>query len=343
MKKEAENLLHYYTFNPDWIQAFVEGIGAEFINNKLLLFPPEIASGAMCFLELAPGFSVLLGDLTFHKAIAFTRVARRDDMFVVYYDMSDEVSSHIVGGVDHKIGYQSALGMGVVDTSIESTYVPKLGERSYGLRLFVSKKLLKERIANNTITDMAGHILDETKNTLFYYSHIDSRSKVLLHRLKNRSFKDPVFEILLRGASFNLLSYLLERTAELTSIPLRLSESDIAGVMQTKEFLMENLLGDFVGVGELAKMAHMSVSKYKQVFKKIFGNSPYSFFLNEKLILAQHLLESGDFANVNEVAYEVGYSKPGYFAAMYRRKFGKLPGDVLTKQLAGTARYMECL
>ena len=94
---------------------------------------------------------------------------------------------------------------------------------------------------------------------------------------------------------------------------------------------MDNLFLDFPGVTVLAEMAGMSESKYKLLFKKVMKGSPNSFFLHEKLLLAQSLLQSGNFNSIREVAIEVGYSKPGYFSEAYKKAFDMLPQEIFIK------------
>lgn len=88
---------------------------------------------------------------------------------------------------------------------------------------------------------------------------------------------------------------------------------------------------DFPGVGVLASMAGMSESKYKKLFSKMMKGSPKSFFLQQKLLLAQNLLKSGNFNSIREVAIEVGYSKPGYFSEAYKKAFGTCPKEAFVK------------
>jgi len=88
---------------------------------------------------------------------------------------------------------------------------------------------------------------------------------------------------------------------------------------------MESLLKPFPGIETLAEMASMSVSKYKRLFKKILKDSPNTFFVQEKLLLAKKLLSSGKYSSINQVCTTISYANPAYFALMYKGKFGNLP------------------
>ncbi|KAF5281382.1 hypothetical protein FQR65_LT14720 [Abscondita terminalis] len=71
-----------------------------------------------------PGLSVMLRDMIVHQPIHFSRQAKEDDLVFVYYDLSENISTHIVNGVGHMVGLNSPFDMGIVDSSVESSYIP---------------------------------------------------------------------------------------------------------------------------------------------------------------------------------------------------------------------------
>lgn len=331
MDKDRVEFLYHYTLGPEWQQQIVDRIDAKLADNKIMTMPEHIASGSSIFLEVLPGLSVFLLDMTFHVPVAITRVATDHNFYMVYYDMGDEITTHLLADTPHRAGYHAKLGMGFMDAGIQGVIMPPLEERSYSLRLIIDKDFLKELYTTNNDPDITNMLFDESRNTLFFYSHIDSRSKVLLNNLKGQSFGNTSFELKLKSTALYLLSYLVERASRFEPIINKLSQPDIDQVLKTADYMLENLMADFPGVPLLSDLAGMSPSKYKVLFKKILKDTPNSFFLDEKLLVARKLLESGDFNSVSEVAYELGYNKPGYFSGVYKKKYGILPGEVLVK------------
>jgi AraC-like DNA-binding protein len=331
MTTERTEFFYHYTLGPEWQQQIVAQFGAILTDNKVMIMPEGIASGGSIFLEVLPGLSVLLLDMTFHVPVAMIRIPTDHNYYMVYFDIGDEITTHIVEDSIHKAGYHSKLGMSFMDANSKGTIMPPVGERSYSLRLFIEKEYLKELGASTRELSVNNQLFDETKNTLFFYSHIDSRSKVLLNNLKEQSFTNPSFELKLKSTALYLLGYLVERVSRFEPIINKLSQQDIDNVLKTSQYLLDHLLDEFPGLQKMADLSGMSVSKYKILFKKILKESPNNFFLNEKLLLAQKLLQSGDFTSVQEIAYELGYSSPNYFAKVYKKMFGLLPTEVLIK------------
>ncbi|MFE7085226.1 helix-turn-helix transcriptional regulator [Sphingobacterium spiritivorum] len=330
MKKLLLNIT--YTLTPQWLQQFSDQIGTRLIDNKIILFSREIAEGRIYFIELMPGLSVMLRDMIVHQPIHFSRKAKEDDLVFVYYDLSENISTHIVNGVGHMVGLNSPFDMGIVDSSVESSYIPILGERVYSLCLLVSKKLLIKLFKNHIQNNNKNVYFDPERNTLLFYGHIDSRSKLLLHQLKKKSYTDPSFELFFKSTSYRLFGLLIEGFSKISYPSFKLSDIEIKGILATQEYILTQLWVKFPGVSNLARMAGMSESKYKLAFRRVFNDTPNNFFLTEKLFLAKRLLTSGDYNSVLEIAYELGYSKSSYFSAVYRSKFGVLPGSVLVRK-----------
>ncbi|MEN5058622.1 helix-turn-helix transcriptional regulator [Sphingobacterium kitahiroshimense] len=324
--KNSIQFSHTVTMDTDWRQDFIEKLGAKYLNQRQLVFHENLASGGSYLMEVIPGLTVLVVDLTFHQSISFTKVASSGDFCIAYYDISDQISIHKVNDTKNKVGYHSKLGMGLVDAGLSSTYIPPISERMYSFRLLISKQLLHKHLGNI----VPESIVEKTyvkKNTIYFYSHIDSRTRVLLLKLKDRQYEDSSYELFLKGAALQAFGSLIERLSQQKFVVGKLSEFDVQQVVNSQIYLMQQLLEKFPGTEKLAEIACMSVTKYTRLFKKIYKCNPNSFFLSEKLLLAKEMVKSGQFNTIYEVAYALGYSKSDYFSAIYKKRYGVLPNE----------------
>ena len=133
---------HIYSLTPEWQQKFVDEFGGIIVDNYMS-FPSEAACGSSYFLEILPDMSVDLIDLVLNRPIHFTRMPTDEDFWIVYYDLSESYSKHVVDDVNHRTGYKSKLNFAIVDNNISSSYTPNVGERFYSLRLFIRKSYMK--------------------------------------------------------------------------------------------------------------------------------------------------------------------------------------------------------
>lgn len=75
-----------------------------------------------------------------------------------------------------------------------------------------------------------------------------------------------------------------------------------------------------------SEMGLSRVQLYRKV-KALTGYSVVDLLRKARLARAKHLLETTD-KNISEVAYEVGFATPSYFAKRFKEEFGISPGDV---------------
>ncbi|SDY40449.1 helix-turn-helix domain-containing protein [Hymenobacter psychrophilus] len=75
---------------------------------------------------------------------------------------------------------------------------------------------------------------------------------------------------------------------------------------------------------ELAELCNLSLSSFKRAFKKIYHDSPTSYFITEKLKKAKALLAGSDLP-IGEIAYEAGFNDPLYFTRLFRQRAGMAP------------------
>lgn len=197
------------------------------------------------------------------------------------------------------------------------------------MRLFIRKSYIKTFFKNSEFENDVKDVFDEKEMKMFFYGNVDSRSKVELFNLKQLNINDANYDFLLKGVAFTLLGYLIERLSLKMPNSRVYREKDLESVMFSQQYLLSNLLIPFPGIEILAKMANMSLTKFKNLYGDIFGITPGAFFKNEKLLLAKELLESGNFKLISDVACELGYNKTTYFSTVYKEYFGVLPSLVM--------------
>jgi AraC-like DNA-binding protein len=72
----------------------------------------------------------------------------------------------------------------------------------------------------------------------------------------------------------------------------------------------------------------LSLSKLKEGFKQLYGDTVYGYLLSHKMEEARRMLESGKY-NVNEVGLKIGYSTSSHFIAAFKKKYGTTPKKYL--------------
>jgi AraC-like DNA-binding protein len=80
-----------------------------------------------------------------------------------------------------------------------------------------------------------------------------------------------------------------------------------------------------LSVTHMAKVCHLSVSRFRQLFTAITGSSPKRYVQRVRLSLARSMLATMPALTVEQVAAEVGISDAHHFHAIYKSMFGETP------------------
>ncbi len=75
---------------------------------------------------------------------------------------------------------------------------------------------------------------------------------------------------------------------------------------------------------DIAKLCQMSLSTFKREFKKLFNDTPLNYITKRRIEKAEHLLRISDLS-ISEIAYELGYNDPQYFARMFKKHTSLTP------------------
>lgn len=82
---------------------------------------------------------------------------------------------------------------------------------------------------------------------------------------------------------------------------------------------------------EMTEMCGYSVSRFSELYSKLYGTSPMKDVINQRILLAKRLLESGQ-ASVSYVAQTCGFNTINYFSKYFKMATGYTPSEY-TKQI----------
>jgi AraC-like DNA-binding protein len=95
-------------------------------------------------------------------------------------------------------------------------------------------------------------------------------------------------------------------------------------VRETIAFMRSQLRRKGLRISALAAIAHLSLSHYSAMFKRLTGYAPIDYFIRLKMQRACGLLDSTRLP-IGVVAAEVGYADSHYFSRQFARVIGESP------------------
>ena len=72
-------------------------------------------------------------------------------------------------------------------------------------------------------------------------------------------------------------------------------------------------------------MCGVSDTYFRKIFIAKFGTSPKNYIIEERVLHAKSIIDSGDFTTVKELALAVGYKDALYFGKIFKKHFGMSP------------------
>jgi AraC-like DNA-binding protein len=119
---------------------------------------------------------------------------------------------------------------------------------------------------------------------------------------------------------------LFQKQVEVNPSEISITSVDEQFIRQSIETVEINISNPDFSVEDLSRALHMSrVALYRKLLA-LTGKSPLDFIKTIRLKRAAQLLEKSQFT-ISEIAYEVGFNNPKYFARTFRKEFGILPSE----------------
>jgi AraC-like DNA-binding protein len=103
-----------------------------------------------------------------------------------------------------------------------------------------------------------------------------------------------------------------------------LYNKDYAKVALVEKRMLNSLQQPFAGVDAMAKVASMSPTKLKSIFKSVFGFSMLQYHKEKNLLFARQLVQRSP-VQIKMVSAVAGYQTVNKFSAAYKKRFGVLP------------------
>jgi AraC-like DNA-binding protein len=99
-------------------------------------------------------------------------------------------------------------------------------------------------------------------------------------------------------------------------------------------YLEQNIENPQLSVEGLSKQFGMSRSTLYTKLLQITGQTPVEYIRSFRLGKATVLMEKSNMT-IAEIAYQVGFTTPNYFARSFKQKFGMLPSEYIASQRKG--------
>jgi AraC-like DNA-binding protein len=193
----------------------------------------------------------------------------------------------------------------------------------------VALSIMLESLHKLFTHDALPFLKPENAKTKFYDEReIPAQLYVVLNQLFTVTLSEHAEKLYYHGKVLELLGlYFSERKTDTENCPFLNDQETVRKIKHAKEYLLKHMETP-PGLKELAKISGLNEYQLKVGFKEIYGNTVFGYLLDHKLDHARVLLDSAKY-QVNEVAYQIGYTNPSHFIAAFKKKYGVTPKKYL--------------
>lgn len=263
---------------------------------------------------------------------SFEHVLRKYDTFAIKY-VVEGCEHYTINDQQFKVKQGSYLllnGEKEGRVSIEQTINTK------GMCINISNGIIAQVIASQMAPDTP--FSDDELANFFYtdrflenqynvsFNHLGAQLHTIGQKVKQQSFysSDVNEELFYHLAELLVLDQtpIFKQLQQVPSIKERTKRDLFRKLMKGKEFMLEHC-NEPLSIEQIAHQAEMSEYHFFRLFKRCFGQTPYQFLLNHRLISAKALLRQG--CSVSETAFRLGFSDIFTFSKAFKKHFGSAP------------------
>ncbi|MFC4476364.1 helix-turn-helix domain-containing protein [Flavobacterium chungangensis] len=314
---------HYYDADLSWVKHYAKQIGGK-IEGNFIKLPEDSQTGIRYFLDCGDGIIAYYINVEYKRNYQLIQENLNQDFVGFYYNLTEGEATVNTEHFIYNVG-RWKYNLSVIDGSLNSEYNVKKGSKTFALCIFIKKSMLKKFIEKNNIKiENIDSVVDPKENTIIRFDRMSSESFHILNDLRKLNVGGAIFDLNLRGTVHLLISNYLKKIATKRIIIQTVNEKDLANIINIQMYLINHIHDHFPSITSMAKMANMSESKFKSLFKKITGNTANVFFMENKLLLAKELLEKKQLT-VSQISDQLHFTNNSYFSSKFKEHFGLSP------------------
>jgi AraC family transcriptional regulator len=106
-------------------------------------------------------------------------------------------------------------------------------------------------------------------------------------------------------------------------------------IERVQQFINDHL-ADTIRVKDLSHTTRLSCTHFSRMFRRTFGEPPYAYVIRQRATRAADILRQCNTA-LSDVAGSCGFSDQAHLSTVFRRIFGRSPGEWRRLQMVANA------
>ncbi len=324
--KENSNFLRY-TYQPgltNWLKSFSSHLLVEPLDNHLQ-YPESYADGYAKVRNIEEGLSYRLVNYKLNTDFEHRVEPSADFNLIIYFYQFVSANKIHFEVSDNIIESEAKTYRAVVMTNsrVKQRLVLKKGTEVKGLTIQLSEEWINKEIANKN-----GKNYSVLKQNNYLIDLLTAKTQKILYDIFNNHEESQIQMLYITTRVMRLLEGFLESVLkrDIIDSTLSISSKDFESILKIEGLLLENYGEVFPKIEKLARLALMSESKLKKIYKQAFGMGLFEYYQKNKMHKAKELLNTGEYT-VSQVGCLLGYHNLSNFSTSFKKEFNRLPRD----------------
>ena len=266
------------------------------------------------------GFSLLEIDNNSNEVLRYLKEVN-SDVIQIHFSINSDAKLHY--GPHYSLDLKSQNSVLLYNPNQALAINLSLNPNGKYLVFIVSIKMFHSFFSQ--VADIIPFLNEENKNKKYYLDKELSPNEILvLNQIFDDQKLNGMHELYIKAKVYEVLSLYFSKTNnDQQSCPFLENEANVEKIKQAKQIVINNM-DEPPSLQEIANEVGLSISKLKEGFKHIYGESVFNFLLDYKLEFARKQLLTKKY-NVSEISLQVGYSTASHFIAAFKKKYGTTP------------------
>jgi AraC-like DNA-binding protein len=280
--------------------------------------PAAIGDGIIQLISLQNGVQIILFDFVLKDEIIFHRRKANQNFYIMRIDEAAEQNEN------------SKAALFFSDANTEWYYMAPANTRLRTMHILFAKNWLQELLMN----EPKGEVLITNvllPGTLYYYEILDSEYKRLLNQITQRE-KEPAFaQLIIQNGVMLIIERFFTRHYKKISEeykPIRASADELQRLKTVESEILKDFSYTPPNINQLSRMAAMSPSKLKLIFKEVFGMPVYQYYQKHRMQKGKAMLITQKYS-IKQVAAELGYTHVKDFSKAFQKHFDQFPDELI--------------
>ncbi len=314
----------------EFMTAFAGQMGTKLMNNKIDV-PASIGSGYVQLLNLPNNLHAFIMNFKLNTDMYYEQSQSSHDLYSLRFE-----DSHVPDSFITKIDGDTVKDVRILHSSVylasnifDLGYFVKKGTLMRCITIQLQKQWLGEYFRMEIIDDIVQQYLS-LKTASLNTESMDFEYKKNMSEVIEIDNEHPThiaaIQIRIMAMVERFFNDLYKKRSQL-EYQVKATTDDIEKVCNVEHILTRNLEAA-PPLSVLSKMAYMSPSKLKKLFKDMYGKPIYQYYQFYRMQKAREMLLSKSYS-VTNVALSLGFSSVGSFSKAFKKEFNVLPSSYL--------------